>query len=93
MAFTHLIILITINHPRFIATLCILDFPLHLIFIPFLLVFRVITMGVPRKNLAIFIHNNVSIKLTASGYAKQNDKYGVTNHASRIVPSHSLTYK
>ena len=93
MTSANLIVLITIDRARFKTTFRILDFPLHLIFIPFLLVFRVITMGVPRKKLAIFIHNNISIKLTASGYTKQNDKYGVSDHASRIVPSHSLTYK
>ena len=66
MTFANLIVLITIDRARFKTTFRILDFPLHLIFIPFLLVLRVVTVGMPREKMAIFIHNNVLIKLTAS---------------------------
>lgn len=93
MAFAHLIVLITINHPRFIATSRILNFPLHLVFIPFLLKLRIVAMSVPRKKLTILIHNNVAIKLTATGYPKENYKYDITCHSLKIVPPHTVTYK
>ena len=63
MTFANLIVLITINRARFIATFRVLDFPLRLLFIPFLLIIGIITIGVPREKLAIFIHNHVTIKL------------------------------
>ena len=63
MTFADLIVLITIDHARFIATLRILDFPLRLLLVPFLLILGVITIGVPREKLAVFIHNHVTIKL------------------------------
>ena len=63
MTFADLIVFITIDHARFIATFRILDFPLHLLLVPFLLILGIITIGVPREKLAVFIHNYVSIKL------------------------------
>ena len=63
MTFANLIVLITIDHARFIPTLCVLDFPLCLLLGPFLLILGIITIGVPREKLAVFIHNHVSIKL------------------------------
>ena len=63
MTFANLIVFITIDHARFIAAFRILYFPLRLLLVPFLLILGIITVGVPREKLAVFIHNYVSIKL------------------------------
>ena len=49
MTFADLIILITIDRARFIATFRVLDFPLRLLLVPFLLILGIITIGVPRE--------------------------------------------
>ena len=63
MTFADLIVLITIDHARFIATFRILDFPLRLLLVPFLMVLGIKAIGVPREKLAVLIHNHVTIKL------------------------------
>ena len=93
MALAYLIVLITVNHTGSIATLRILYFPFSFLLIPFLLILRIITIGVPWEQPTIFIHNHISIKLTATRYAQQNGKNGITNHASHIVPPHGHTHK
>ena len=49
MTFANLIVLITIDRARFIATFRVLDFPLRLLFIPFLMIFGINAIGVPRE--------------------------------------------
>ena len=63
MTFANLIVLITIDRARFKTTFRILDFPLLLLLLPFLLILRIITIGVPREKSAVLIHNHVTIKL------------------------------
>ena len=57
MTFANLIVLITIDRARFIATFRVLDFPLRLLLVPFLLILGIITIGVPREKLAVLINN------------------------------------
>ena len=49
MTFANLIVLITIDRVRFIAAFRVLDFPLRLLLVPFLLILGIITIGVPRE--------------------------------------------
>ena len=74
MTFANLIVLITIDRARFIATFRVLDFPLRLLLVPFLLILGIITIGVPREKLAVSIHNHVSIKLAAPRSTQHSGK-------------------
>ena len=74
MTFANLIVLITIDRARFIATFRVLDFPLRLLLVPFLLILGIITIGVPREKLAVLINNHVTIKLAPNQNTKHSDK-------------------
>ena len=85
MLLANTIISSPINLPRPISRPRIIDFPFRPFRGPILLIFGIITIGMPWENLTSLIHNYISIKLTATRYAEHKDKYGASNHALQSV--------